>query len=64
LIVWRARVTPSDPADEAGRIAAVGGDGLALATASGRLLLDEVQLAGKKRVSAAELRRGYPGLIG
>lgn len=64
LIVWRARVTPSEQGDEAGRIAAVGRHGLALATASGRLLLDEVQLAGKKRVSAAELRRGYPGLIG
>jgi methionyl-tRNA formyltransferase len=64
LIVWRARVTPSEPGDDSGRIAAAGRDGLALATAAGRLLLDEIQLAGKKRVSAAELRRGYPGLAG
>ncbi len=64
LIVWRSRVTPSEPGAAAGRIAAVGRDGLALATASGRLVLDEVQLAGRKRVSAAELRRGHPGLIG
>jgi methionyl-tRNA formyltransferase len=62
LIVWRARVTPSEPGDVAGRLVADGRDGLALATAAGRLVLDEVQLAGKKRVSAAELRRGYPGL--
>lgn len=62
LIVWRARVAPSESGDIAGRIATAGRDGLALATAQGRLVLDEVQLAGKKRVSAAELRRGYPGL--
>jgi methionyl-tRNA formyltransferase len=63
LIVWSARVAATEPGDEAGRVVAVGRGGLALATAAGRLVLDEVQLAGKKRVSAAELRRGYPGLV-
>ena len=62
LIVWLARVAASEPGDEAGRLVSMGRDGLALATADGRLILDEVQLAGKTRVSAAELRRGYPRL--
>jgi hypothetical protein len=35
-----------------------------MCTAGGRLVLDEVQLAGKTRVAGAELRRGYPGLVG
>ena len=63
LIVWRARVAPSEPGDVPGRLIAAGRDGMALVTAEGRLLLDEVQLSGKKRVSASELRRGYPGLV-
>jgi methionyl-tRNA formyltransferase len=64
LIVWRSRVAPSEPGDDSGRFVARDRDGLALATVAGRLVLEDVQLAGKKRVSAAELRRGYPGLIG
>jgi methionyl-tRNA formyltransferase len=63
LIVWRARVAPSEPGDVPGRMVAAGRDGLALATSAGRLVLEEAQLAGKTRVSAAELRRGYPGLV-
>lgn len=64
LIIWKASVAPSEPGDEAGRLVAVGRDGLALATIAGQLLLAEVQLAGRKRGSAAELRRGYAGLVG
>ena len=63
LIVWRARVAQSEMGDVPGRVVAAGRDGMALATAEGRLVLDEVQLAGKKRVAASELRRGYPGLV-
>jgi len=63
LIVWRSRVGPSEPGDVAGRLVAAGRDGLALATAADRLILEEVQLAGKKRGPAAELRRGHPGLV-
>jgi hypothetical protein len=40
------------------------GDGIALSGPYGRLVLDEVQLAGRRRISGAELRRGHPGLIG
>ena len=63
LIVWRASVCPSEPADVPSMLVAHG-DGLALAAASGRLRLDEVQLAGKGRITGAELRRGHPGLVG
>jgi methionyl-tRNA formyltransferase len=64
LIVWQAGVAAPEAGEAAGSLVAAGSNGLALTTVSGRLLLEEVQLAGKKRVSAAELRRGYPGLIG
>jgi methionyl-tRNA formyltransferase len=62
LIVWRGQVASSQAGDVAGRLMADGQTGLALTTVSGRLLLCDVQLAGKKRVSAEDLRRGYPGL--
>ncbi len=64
LVVWRAHVAASEPADEAGRLVPCGREGLAVAAAADRLVLDEVQLAGRKKVAAAELRRGYPGLVG
>ncbi len=63
LIVWRSRVGPSEPGDVAGRLLAAGRDGLALATAADRLILEEVQLAGRKRGTSAELLRGHPGLV-
>jgi methionyl-tRNA formyltransferase len=64
LIVWRAHVADSEPGDASGRLVRAGRDGLALATREGRLVLDEVQLAGSKRMSGAELRRGRPALLG
>jgi len=39
-------------------------DGFALATSDGRLRLDQVRLAGTRRMSGAELRRGRPALVG
>ena len=57
LIIWRASVRPSAPADEPGRIVIV--DGLpALATTYGRLTLDEVQPADGRRMGGAEFLRG------
>lgn len=64
LIVWRAGVAAGDPGDAAGRLVSTSDEGLAMATADGRLVLDEVQLAGGRRMSAAELLRGRPRLIG
>jgi methionyl-tRNA formyltransferase len=63
LIVHRAEVVPSEPADTSGRIVA-DGDGLALTTADGRLRLTEAQLAGRRAMDAVSLRRGAPGLVG
>jgi methionyl-tRNA formyltransferase len=64
LLVWSAHTAPAEPGDVAGLVAAAGRDGLALTTVGDRLVLDEVQIAGKKRVSGAELRRGYGGILG
>ena len=58
LVVRRATVGPALGLP-AGTLAAVG-TGLALATRAGSLLLDEVQLAGGRSMSAAELLRGRP----
>jgi methionyl-tRNA formyltransferase len=63
LILWKVAAAPAEPGDELEMLVAHG-DGLALTEWDGRLVLHEVQLAGKKRCSAAELRRGYPGLVG
>ena len=38
--------------------------GLAVLVADGALRLDEAQLAGARRMTAAELRRGHPELVG
>jgi len=63
LSVDRASVVPGSADDRPGTLEA-DGDGLALATAEGRLRLDELHLAGARRMSGAELRRGRPGLVG
>ena len=63
MAVHRASVRPSAPGDEAGTLVAEGA-GLALATGDGRLVLDEVQLAGRRPLSGAEFVRGHPELIG
>lgn len=72
LIVWRARplgiVIAGQRAAEGGDgttgLLVPDADGLALVVADGALRLDEVQLAGKRRMSGAELRRGHPELVG
>jgi methionyl-tRNA formyltransferase len=64
LVVHRAAVGEGSRDDRIGELVA-DGDGLALATAEGRLRLLEVQPAGGKRMSAAALRRGVGrGLAG
>ena len=67
LIVWAARPLSLAglPADAVVPAALVPDDGgLALTTVDGALRLDEVQLAGGRRMSSAELRRGHPELSG
>lgn len=63
LILWSVTRAQSEPGDALEMLVAHG-DGLALTESDGRLVLGEVQLAGKRRCTAAELRRGYPGLVG
>lgn len=63
LIVHRAEVMPSEPGDTPGRVVA-DADGLALTTVDGRFRLREAQLAGRRSMDAASLRRGAPGLVG
>lgn len=55
--VWAAHVLPPDPAVEPGQIIEAEGS-LGLGTIEGVLRLDEVQPAGKRRMSGAEYRRG------
>ena len=62
LVVWRAHVLEQvDQSLEVGGLVGING-GLALATAQGLVALDEVQPSGGRRMTAAELLRGRPGL--
>jgi methionyl-tRNA formyltransferase len=63
LIVHEAKALPALPGDVPGRLVA-DDDGLALATAAGRLRLIRAQLAGRRATDAAALLRGAPGLVG
>jgi methionyl-tRNA formyltransferase len=63
LIVHLADVVAGEPADRPGWIV-THGNGLALTTADGRLRLKRVQLAGRRAMDAADLRRGAPELVG
>lgn len=63
LAVHAASVAPSAPGDVPGTLVAHEA-GLALATADGRLVLDEVQLAGRKAMPGAEFVRGQSSLLG
>ncbi len=63
LLVWVSEVTPERIGDAPGRLEA-DDDGLYLTTAGGRLQLLEVQPAGGRRMSGAELLRGRPALAG
>ena len=63
VTVHRASTAGAEAGDEPGTL--VGhGDGLALATADGRLVLDEVQLAGRRQLSGGEFLRGQRELLG
>ena len=63
LVVLLASVTASDADDTLGRLVP-DERGLALATADGRLLLEEVQPAGGRPMSGEAFVRGRPSIIG
>ena len=62
LVVWRAHpIDEQRPGLEVGALFRTSEGDLALRAADGALILDEVQPAGGKRMSGAELLRGRPG---
>ena len=68
IIIWRARSAAPAARPTPGTLVAQpaegGGQGLALATADGLLELLELQPAGSRRMTAAEVLRGRPRLAG
>lgn len=63
LIVHEVALGEGVPGDRPGTLVA-DDDGLALTTEAGRLRLLRAQLAGRRPIDAAALRRGAPGLVG
>jgi methionyl-tRNA formyltransferase len=63
IIVWSADVAAGELGDAPGRIVRTADGGLALVAGGGRLVLDVVQAAGRRSMTAAELVRGHPGLL-
>jgi methionyl-tRNA formyltransferase len=63
LIIEDATIAFAGSEDRVGVLVA-DADGLALATSDGRLRLGRVRADGRKPMTAAELRRGAPGLVG
>lgn len=60
LKIWKASVAESETERETGTVAAVLKNCLAVQTAKGLLLLEEVQLEGKKRMTTDAFLRGFP----
>jgi methionyl-tRNA formyltransferase len=63
LTVHRASVAESAPGDSTGTLVAHGA-GLALVTGDRRLVLVEVQLAGRRQLAGADFLRGHPEVLG
>ena len=63
LVLHEVSLGDSEPGDERG-ILVRHRDRLALATSDGRLVLDRVQLAGRRAVGGNEFLHGQPGLVG
>jgi methionyl-tRNA formyltransferase len=63
IAVHVASLAPREAGDGPGILVA-NGDGLALTASDGRLVVDQAQPPGGRRMSGAELRRGRPWLVG
>ena len=59
LKIWRASVAEADSSGKAGTIVSIAKDEIAVQTGKGVLLLQEVQLEGKKRMPVDAFLRGY-----
>jgi methionyl-tRNA formyltransferase len=65
LKVFRAKPLPSGvPGTPPGQVLRADGDGLLVATPDGAVLLQEIQLEGKRRMPVGEFLRGHPIAVG
>ncbi len=62
LKIFSARITASQPNTKPGKIRLIN-DSVVVGTTDGALLLGEVQLEGKRRMTAAEFLRGHPAIV-
>jgi methionyl-tRNA formyltransferase len=62
LKIFRASVVPGEQAAP-GKILRADQEGILVSAKSGAVLLGEVQLEGKRRMSAAEFVHGHPGIV-
>ena len=63
--IWQASESPlpGQDNDEPGHILAVDDQGIHVATGDGALILEELQLPGKRRMAVSDLLRGNPALF-
>ena len=64
LKIWKAGYREDNSGDSAGMIFKAKDDGIFVSTGGGTLIFKEVQIAGKKKMSAGDFIRGYKGLKG
>ncbi len=64
LKVLEATAAQSDPGAPAGKVLSLPDGRVGVASGAGVLVLHRLQLEGRRPVSASELIRGYPGLVG
>ncbi len=58
--VWRASASSAEASGRPGEVVAVGEDGLTVACGRGVLRIEELQVAGRRRMAATSFLRGYP----
>ena len=60
LKIWKVQVREGNPEGVCGQIVETGRDSISVKTGNGVLVLQEVQLEGKKRMDAGAFLRGFP----
>ena len=67
LKIWKAKTTATVPGTVPGTVVKVGADGIVVSAGKGALRIEELQLEGKRSMSAEEFTRGHkemrPGVI-
>lgn len=64
LKIWSSRVSDNVPQGFNGTITSIYKDGFGVKTANGEIVVTEVQMEGKKRMSGADFANGYKDLVG